>query len=91
MQKAWDNVIYTCSTMLVFKDEEQINTWSQRHNIPKGDIQPIANVWEFSKKWYGNHLNPAWEKWTMQEAQNIFREFNLTNKIWQIEASDSRF
>jgi hypothetical protein len=91
MAKAWDNVIYTCSNMLVFKDEEQINNWTKMHNIPKGDIQTIGNVWEFSKKWYGNHLNPGWEKWTMQEAKNIFLEFNLTNKIWEIETSGTRF
>jgi hypothetical protein len=91
MKNAWDNVIYTCSNMLVFRNEEQINSWTKRHDIPKGDIQPIVNVWEFSKKWYGNHLNPDWEKWTMQEAKEIFRQFNLTNKIWEIETSASRF
>ena len=91
MKNAWDNVIYTCSNMLVFRDEEQINYWTKRHNIPKGDIQPIANVWEFSKKWYGNHLNPDWKKWTMQEAKEIFLQFNLTNKIWDIATSGSRF
>ncbi|MEJ0081967.1 MAG: hypothetical protein WDM78_13695 [Puia sp.] len=48
-------------------------------------------VWAFSKKWYGNHLNPDWEKWTMQEARDIFREFNLTGKIWELESSAERF
>jgi Alkylmercury lyase len=91
MKKAWDNVIYTCSNMLVFHNEEQINQWTKQHNIPKGDIQPIVNVWEFSKKWYGNHLNRDWEKWTMEEAKAIFAEFNLTNGIWDLETSNSRF
>jgi len=91
MKKAWDNVIYTCSNMLVFKDEEQINSWTKRHDIPKGDVQPIANVWQFSKSWYGNHLNPEWEKWTMQEAKGIFLQYNLTGKIWDIEQSGTRF
>jgi hypothetical protein len=91
MANAWDNVIYTCSTMLVFKSEEQISEWSGRHNIPKGDVQRLDNVWRFSKKWYGNHLNPEWQKWTMDEARNIFREFNLTGKIWDLEKSAERF
>ena len=91
MKNAWDNVIYTCSNMLVFKDEKQIDEWTERHNIPKGDIQSIDNVWKFAKKWYGNHLNPAWEKWTMQQAKEIFSEFNLTNRIWDLETSNNRF
>jgi len=91
MKKAWDNVIYTCSTMLVFQNEKQIDDWTKKHNIPKGDIQPIDNVWQFSKKWYGNHLNPQWEKWSMEEAKKIFSEFNLSHKTWELEASKERF
>ncbi len=91
MKNAWDNVIYTCSNMLVFNNEEQVDEWCARHNIPKGDIQPIKNIWEFSKEWYGNHLNPDWKKWTMKEAKEMFAKFNLTHEIWNLEESGSRF
>jgi len=91
MKQAWDNVIYTCSNMLVFEHEQQVDEWSRNHNIPKGDIQPIENIWNFSKKWYGNHLNPNWTKWTMEEAKEMFREFGLTDKIWDLDESGERF
>jgi hypothetical protein len=91
MTKAWENVIYTCSTMLLFEDEKHIQDWSERHRIPKGDIQPVENIWVFAKVWYGNHLNPEWKKWTNREAQEIFQRFGLTSSIWQIPLSDSRF
>lgn len=91
MKNAWDNVIYTCSNMLVFESEEQINDWCQRHNIPKGDIQPLEKIWAFSRKWYGNHLNPAWTKWTIEEARQIFREYDLQGRIWDLGDSKERF
>ena len=91
MKNAWDNVIYTCSTMLLFEDEEQIKQWCKKHNILKGDVQPLEKVWQFSKIWYGNHLNPEWKKWSNEEAKEIFRKFNLTHKIWNIETSGKRF
>ncbi len=91
MKDAWDNVIYTCSNIIVFKDEKQVDLWTKRHNIPKGDIQPIGKIWQFSKKWYGNHLNPDWKKWTMKEAKEIFLEFNLKHEIWDVENLDLRF
>ncbi len=91
MRNAWDNVMYTCSNMLVFEHEEQVKSWSKRHDIPLGDIQPIQRIWEFSKKWYGNHLNPNWKKWTSEEAKNLFREFELTHPTWELEASEKRF
>lgn len=91
MENVWDNVIYTCSTMLVFKNEAQIDGWCQRHNISKGDLQPIDKIWQFSKKWYGNHLNPNWRKWTIREAKAMFAEFALEHPVWQLEDSGERF
>ena len=91
MQHAWKNVIYTCSNMLVFETEDQVDEWTKKHNIPKGDIQPIENIWNFSKKWYGNHLNPNWTKWTIEEAKQMFKKFELNGKIWKLEDSKERF
>ena len=91
MKNAWDNVIYTCSNMLIFENKEQVKEWSRRHDIPEGDIQPLEKIWAFSKKWYGNHLNPNWVKWTAGEAKEIFKEFDLTHPVWDLETSQERF
>lgn len=91
MRNAWENVIYTCSNMLVFENEEQVNRWARKHNIPKGDVQPIEKIWSFSKKWYGNHLNPEWTKWTVNEAKRLFKEFELEDKIWNLGEANERF
>jgi len=91
MKNAWDNVIYTCSNMLIFENEQQVDRWSQQHQISKGDVQPIDKIWQFSKKWYGNHLDPNWKKWTIAEAKQLFQEFGLTHKIWALEDSKERF
>lgn len=91
MKNAWDNVIYTCSNMLVFENEKQVEEWSERHRIPKGDIQSIEKIWEFAKRWYGNHLNPEWKKWTVEEAKRIFVESGLNHPVWDLEESKERF
>ena len=91
MKRAWDNVIYTCSNMLVFENETQVDEWAARHQIPKGDIQPIEKIWSFSKKWYGNHLNPQWTKWSMEDEQKMFTEFGLTGHVWALGESTGRF
>ena len=77
--------------MLVFESEKQIDEWTKKHNIPKGDIQPIENIWNFSKKWYGNHLNPEWTKWSIEEAKEMFQKFQLNHEIWSLESSNERF
>jgi len=91
MKKAWDNVIYTCSNMLIFENEQQVEEWTKKHNFPKGDVQSIEKIWKFSQKWYGNHANKDWKKWTIEEAKQIFREFELDHEIWNLESSRERF
>ena len=91
MKHAWDNVIFTCSTMLLFDSELAVSDWSSRHNIPRGDIQPLSNVWEFAKAWYGHHLDENWSKWSAAEAKELFEQFGLRGPVWDIPAEVSRF
>ena len=91
MRQAWDNVIYTCSMMLLFENEQHINRWCQEHRIQRGDIQSVEKIWEFSKVWYGNHLNPGWKKWTTVQAQEMFNRFDFTHDIWKLAPSGTRF
>ncbi|MEL6671388.1 MAG: alkylmercury lyase family protein [Bacteroidota bacterium] len=91
MRQAWDNVIYTCSTMLLFASETDIDRWCEQHGIGKGDVQRAENIWTFSQKWYGRHLDRDWRKWTQAEAKALFTEFGLTHPVWQLEDTQGRF
>lgn len=92
MTRAWDNVMYTCSTMLLFKDEQQVSEWSERRRIARGDVQPVTKVLELAKRWYGEHLRPDWQKKSIADAQNIFDELGLDHPIWSLPTSqEGRF
>lgn len=91
MTRAWENVIYTCSTMLMFDTEAAIEAWCARHGTPRGDTQPVQRVYEFATVWYGRHLDEDWRKWTTEEARAIFARFGFTGPIWQLPASAERF
>src|SRR5262245_15498901 len=60
MARAWDNVVYTCSTMLFFRNADDVSEWSQRHGLPVGDVQPVLKVWELAKRWYGDYQRLDW-------------------------------
>ncbi len=91
MARAWDNVTYTCSTMLVFPSAAAVDAWSRRHAIPRGDVQSLKTVWAFAQAWYGRHLDPQWTKWTTAEARAMFNQFGLTGPIWALPSSPERF
>jgi hypothetical protein len=91
MRKVWDNVIYTCSTQLLFDSEAAIDDWCSRHRIVRGSVQPFARVCEFARVWYGRHLDADWKKWSADEAQAIFQRFGFTDAIWDLPTGGARF
>ncbi|HET7553913.1 MAG TPA: alkylmercury lyase family protein [Gemmatimonadaceae bacterium] len=91
MQHAWDNVVYTCSNMLLFDSEAHIGSWSARHGMPRGDVQPLEKIWQFARVWYGRHRDPEWKKWSASEAREIFATFGLSGPTWEIPESSDRF
>jgi hypothetical protein len=91
MTRAWDNVVYTCSTMLLFEDEEQVSEWSVRHRVPRGDVQPVAQVHELAKRWYGEHLRRDWTKKSIAEARAIFEDLGFHHPVWSLPAESGRF
>ena len=91
MTEAWDNVIYTCSMMLLFADGDAVQHWADHHRKPVGDIRPVQQIWDFSREWYGSHLAPNWRKWTLAEAADIFSRHGLDGPIWQLPVGEGRF
>jgi len=91
MARAWDNVHFTCATMLLFEKETDIDAWSSRHGLPRGDAQPIQLVYDFARVWYGHHLDEDWRKWTADEARGIFDRFGFHGPIWDLPRSGERF
>lgn len=91
MRNAWDNVIYTCSVMLLFHNEAEVDEWCSTRGISKGDVRPIEQIWKFAREWYGRHADADWTKWSSQEAVEMFRRHHLTGPVWAIYGDVERF
>ncbi|HRO53294.1 MAG TPA: alkylmercury lyase family protein [Alicycliphilus sp.] len=91
MQQAWDNVVYTCSVQLLFRDEAQVDEWCATRGILKGDVRPIEQIWEFSRQWYARHADADWTKWTVHEAIEIFARHHLSGPTWALADQAERF
>ncbi len=91
MRRAWDNVIYTCSVMLLFRTESQVDSWCVTRGIAKGDVRPLVQVWEFAAEWYARHSDSNWVKWSGREAAEMFQRHGLTGPIWSLSDDSERF
>ncbi len=89
--RAWDNVHEHCAMVLPFRNADDIARWSVRHSLPRGEAVPLHQVAALAKVWYGQHAEPDWHKWSVAEAQEIFRGAGLTSAFWNLENQDGRF
>lgn len=83
-KKFWDNVVYTCAMVQIFKTESEIDDWCKQHNMPKGEVLPIAKVWELAQIWYGNYLDKDFKLKTKDIAQGMFQQVGLTSDFWSL-------
>jgi len=63
----------------------------RRTGIPKGDVRPIEQVWNFSTEWYGRHADADWTKWSLREAADIFARHGLSGPTWALSEDAGRF
>jgi hypothetical protein len=89
--RAWDNVHQHCSLVLPFRSPEEIQGWCKRHCVPMGQAVPLPQVARLARRWYGSHADRDWHKWSVAEAQDIFRQTGLDSPFWDLRAISGKF
>ena len=81
-RKWWDNVHYTCGTILFFPSVSEVDAWCERHGIARGQILSMDQAWALAQAWYGDYLNPKWRRRSAREAGEIFEHIGLRGEFW---------
>jgi hypothetical protein len=77
--------------LLRHRSPEDIRQWCSRHRLPHGEAVPLRQVARLARRWYGTYADSNWHKWTVAEAQDIFREVGLTSPFWDLGEKKGRF
>jgi hypothetical protein len=70
--------------MLLFQSEEWVEKWCKRHNLERGEMLSLGQVWELSKLWYGNRMSLEYHGRSMEQVAEIFKQAGLTAKFWYL-------
>ena len=68
--------------MLLFQSEEWVDKWCKRHNLERGEMLSLGQVWGLSKLWYGNRMSLEYHGRSMEQVAEIFKQAGLTAKFW---------
>ena len=81
----WDNVIHACALFQPFRNEDDIDAWCRRHDLPKGAVISMARLWRFACAWYGDYISQPWRKRSTDEVQLLLQSHGFTGDFWFLE------
>jgi hypothetical protein len=70
--------------MLLFRSEEDVERWCERHGRAPGAVLGAARLWELARRWYGDRLDPGWRPRSVDASQAIFTSLGLTGEFWRL-------
>jgi len=70
--------------MLLFRSEEEVQAWCERHGRPRGAVLGSAALWDLARRWYGDRLDPDWRPRTPAASQAVLASIGLTGDFWRL-------
>jgi hypothetical protein len=70
--------------MLLFRSEEDVVDWCERHGRAPGAVLGAAQLWELAQRWYGDRLDRGWRPRTAEASQAVFTALGLTGEFWRL-------
>jgi hypothetical protein len=80
----WDNVGFTCSTTLLFRDEEHVDRWCAAREMHRGAVISLDQAWRLAHGWYRDKAKPFWRRHTVKETEALFAEVGLRDPFWSL-------
>ena len=80
----WDDVQFTCATLLFFHSEGEVDAWCQSRGIPRGEVITVGQCWQLAHGWFTHRFDPDWRRLTPEEVRQSFEEAGLTGEFWKL-------
>ncbi|MBW8010186.1 MAG: hypothetical protein FVQ83_02935 [Chloroflexi bacterium] len=71
--------------MLFFRSKEHTIRWCNSRNHQPGEIISLEKAWELAKAWFGEILDPDYQRKTLTETREVFNTLGLTSSFWALE------
>jgi len=70
--------------MLLFRDEGHIERWCRARDLEPGAALTPDQGWRLAQGWYGNKLDPAWRRHSLDQAEALLISLGLNGSFWNL-------
>ncbi len=82
MNKAWNDVVYTCSNQRLFCSEHCVQAWLASTGQAQGYLMDLPTLWRLASDWYSGRLDSPYQRKDLQSAADYFRSVGLHAPFW---------
>jgi Alkylmercury lyase len=82
----WDDVVFSCNTILAFDSEEHLASWCSVHRREQGAILSLNQTWGLSKSLYWDLLQSDWKQKTLEDLASAFARAGLHGRFWDLHS-----
>jgi Alkylmercury lyase len=86
----WDDIRYTCASILFFRNEAEVHRWCERSGFPRGSTMSLEQCWQLAVDWYEGRLRPDWRRLSIEEAQASLHRVGLVGPFWELSPAGAR-
>ncbi len=72
---------------MLFRSEDEIDIWRQSEGRARGAVLALPQVWDLSRRWYGDRLAASFRGRTAAGAIQIFQALGLKDGFWTVPPS----
>jgi hypothetical protein len=70
--------------MLLFRSEEHARRWREASGFPEARTLSLETGWRLARAWYARKLEPDWRRHTVEEAEALFADLELSGDFWRL-------
>ena len=78
----WDDIVYTCTTMNLFRSEAHVDGWHGSRQ--RGKTTTVSKLAELAEVWWHDRLDPEWQPHSREQNQAILDRLGLVGVFWQL-------
>lgn len=61
-----------------------MDAWCRAHAQARGAVLPLEQLWQLARVWYGDRLDPDWQRPTVDRLQQHLDSVGLTAPFWRL-------
>ncbi|MEZ4367008.1 MAG: organomercurial lyase [Kofleriaceae bacterium] len=88
-QRWSEGLVYTEATTLFFASSDDVDAWSERHRLPRGETVPVAQAFALAKAYFGDAREVAAHQRHRSDLEAMFRAVGLDGRFWALRPDRS--